>query len=86
MSKKTNKDAWRQRVQSLTGRITRGRQRLNAMSTLFGYLVKEMRKEDGNDEVIADLIEKIGVMIEAADQALTQDDLRKKPECVPTAS
>jgi hypothetical protein len=56
------------------------------MSTLFGYLVKEMRKEDGNDEVIADLIEKIGVMIEAADQALTQDDLRKKPECVPTAS
>jgi hypothetical protein len=82
MSKKSNKDAWRQRVQSLTGRITRGRQRLNATTTLFGYLVQEMRKEDGKDEVIADLIEKIGIMFESIDRALTTDDLRKKAEDV----
>jgi hypothetical protein len=80
MSKKTNKDAWRQRVQSLTGRITRGRQRNNANTTLFKYLVAEMRKEDGKDEIIGDLIEKITLMFSETERCLTQDDLRKKAE------
>jgi hypothetical protein len=80
MSKKKNKDLWQKRVQSLTGRIKRGRQRLNANTILFGYLVKEMRKEDGKDEVIGDLIEKIGAMFEETDRALTHDDLRVKSE------
>jgi hypothetical protein len=79
MSKKKNRDVWPQRVHSLTGRLKRGRARNNANMTLFKYLVAEMRKEDGKDEVIADLIEKIDGMFRETERALTQDDLRKIP-------
>jgi hypothetical protein len=78
-NKRKNRDLWQQRVQSLTGRIRRGRARNNANTILFGYLVKEMRKEDGNDEIIADLIERIDGMFRETERALTHDDLRVKP-------
>lgn len=79
-NKNRNKDAMRQRVQSLTGRISRARTRNNANQILFGYLCKEMRKEDGSDDIIGDLLEKVGGMLKETERALTHDDLRVKPE------
>jgi hypothetical protein len=76
VSKKKNRDVWPQRVQSLAGRIKHGRQKNHASQILFDHLVKEMRKEDGKDEIIADLIEKITSMFLEIDRALTHD----KPE------
>lgn len=80
MSKKKNKELWQQRVSSLTTRIKRGRQKNNASQILFDYLVREMRKEDGNDDIIGDLVEKITGMFCEIERALTHDDLRVKPE------
>jgi hypothetical protein len=76
VNKKQNKELWKRRVNSLTIRIARGRQKNHASQILFDHLVKEMRKEDGKDEIIADLIEKITSMFLEIDRALTHD----KPE------
>ena len=62
---------WRKRVTSLQFRIKNGRLRVQATKVLFSYLVREMRKENSNDEVIADTIEKIVTMLQATDKSLT---------------
>jgi hypothetical protein len=71
---KKNKLIWHRRVNSLQFRISNGRKALGSTKTLFAYLVREMRKEKPNDEVIADTIEKVAVMLKATDTALTSGE------------
>jgi hypothetical protein len=78
--KKQNVERWRYRVVSLTYRVKNFRQRVKAAQVLLGYLIKEMRKEEGNDEVIADLLLKLTEMLESMMTALTEGEPPKPVE------